>query len=124
VIESLIPFPDEYGIALALIGNTKGYKSLMDAKTMQINSRIGGALVFVEIPGEEDVDAILAAEGISGRLAREMCQVIGRQEGGLRTLYETIREARKLQKAAGAARLDERLLKLGAHNAGHWGAQS
>ena len=123
VIEQLTVFPDEYGIGLALIGNAAGYKALMDAKTKQILSRIGGALVHVENPGEDDVDPILESEQISGRHEREFCLAIGCQDGGLRYLYEAIREARKLQKATGAKRLELRLLKLGAENAGHWGAQ-
>lgn len=124
VIEQLTVFPDEHGIALALIGNTAGYKSLVDSKTKQILSRVGGALVHVDIPGEEEVDAILEAEGISGAKAREFCLMVGRQDGGLRYLYEAIFEARKLLMAKGQQRLDESLLKLGAVNAGVWGAQS
>lgn len=124
LIEQLMVFPDEHGIALALIGNTAGYKSLVDSKTKQILSRVGGALVHVEIPGEEEVDAILEAEGISGAKAREFCLMVGRQDGGLRYLYEAIHEARKLKVAKGSQRLDENLLKLGAVNAGVWGAQS
>jgi hypothetical protein len=124
VIEQLTVFPDEYGIGLALIGNATGYKTLMDAKTKQILSRIGGALVHVENPGDDDVDPILEAEQISGRKEREFCLAIGCQDGGLRYLYEAIREAKKLTKAAGAQRLDLRFLKLGAENAGHWGSRS
>lgn len=124
VIEQLTVFPDEYGIGLALIGNAAGYKALVDAKTKQILSRVGGGLVHVDIPCENDVDPILEAEQISGREERRFCLVIGCQDGGLRYLYETLREARKLQKAAGAQRLDVRFLKLGAENAGHWGGQA
>lgn len=121
VMEQLIIFPDEYGIALAFIGNAKGYKALMDAKMAQITSRIAGAHIFVEIPGEEDIDALLEAWSVAGRQERKFCMMIGKQDGGLRYLDATVREARKLAHAAGSQRLDARLLKLGAVNAGCWG---
>lgn len=120
IMEQLLVFPDEEGIALAFIGNTKGYKALMDAKLAQITSRIAGAQLFINMPGEDDVDALLEAWGISGRDERALCQQIGRQDGGLRYLDLTVREARKLALVCGAQRIDVRHLKLGAMNAGCW----
>lgn len=122
VIEQLTVFPDEHGIGLALIGNVAGYKAMVDMKTKQILSRVGGALVHVDIPSAADVDCILEAEKVFGRKEREFCHIIGCQDGGLRYLYETFREARKLQRPSGQEHLDVRFLKLGAANAGHWGA--
>lgn len=124
VIEQLTVFPDEHGIALALIGNAAGYKALLDAKTKQILSRVGGAMVHVNIPSAEDIDCILEAEQIFGRKEREFCHAIGCQDGGLRYLYETFREARKLHRLSGQEHLDVRFLKLGAANAGCWGSAS
>lgn len=124
VMEQLLIFPDEHGIALAFIGNTKGYKALMDAKLAQITSRIRGASVFVEIPGEDDVDALMEARNVGGRKEREFCLLIGRQDGGLRYLDATILEARKIARAAGMQKIDLRLLKLGAANAGCWGGEA
>lgn len=121
VIEQLTVFPDEHEIGLALIGNVALYKSIFDAKTKQIISRVGGGLVHVGIPTEDDVDLILEAEGIIGRREGEFCRIIGCQDGGLRYLYETIREARKIFIASGEKRMDLRFLKVGAENAGHWG---
>lgn len=122
VMEQLLFFPDEYGIALAFVGNVKGYKTLMNAKMAQITSRIAGAHFFVEIPGEDDIDALLEAWGVGGRPERKFCMMIGKQDGGLRYLSETVREARKIAYAAGMQKLDARLLKLGAVNAGCWGS--
>ena len=121
VMEQLLTFPDEHGIALAFIGNTKGYKTLMDAKLAQITSRTGGARVFVEIPGEDDIDALLEHWEIRGRKEREFCQMIGNQDGGLRFLSETMREAWKIAHAGGQQKLDERLLKIAATKSGCWG---
>jgi len=121
VMEQLLTFPDEYGIALAFIGNTKGYRILMNAKMAQINSRIGGAQVFVESPEAEDIDALLEAWQVRGRKERDFCHLIGRQDGGLRYLDSTVQEAWKIAKGGGYQKLDEKLLKLGAVNAGCWG---
>lgn len=121
VMEQLLIFPDAYGIALAFIGNTKGYNTLISAKLAQITSRVAGAHIIVEIPGEEDIDALLEAWNVKGREERKFCMMIGRQDGGLRYLHETVREARKIAHAAGSQKLDARLLKLGAVNAGCWG---
>lgn len=121
VMEQLLIFPDEYGIALAFMGNTKGYGTLISAKMAQITSRVAGAHILVEIPGEEDIDALLEAWGVAGREERKFCLMIGKQDGGLRYLHEAVREARKIAHAAGKQKLDARLLKLGAVNAGCWG---
>lgn len=121
VMEQLLIFPDEYGIALAFMGNTKSYGALMNAKMAQITSRVAGAHILVEIPGEEDIDALLEAWGVAGREERKFCLMIGKQDGGLRYLHEAVREARKIAHAAGTQKLDARMLKLGAVNAGCWG---
>jgi DNA transposition AAA+ family ATPase len=122
VMEQLLIFPDEYGIALAFVGNVQGYSALINAKMAQITSRVAGAHIVVEIPGEEDIDALLEAWGVAGRQERKFCMMIGMQDGGLRYLDAAVREARKLAFAAGTQKLDARLLKLGAVNAGCWGA--
>jgi len=121
VMEQLLIFPDAYGIALAFIGNIKGYNALISAKLAQITSRVAGAHILIEIPGEEDIDALLEAWGVAGREERKFCMMIGRQDGGLRYLHEAVREARKIARVAGSQKLDARLLKLGAVNAGCWG---
>lgn len=121
VMEQLLIFPDQYEIALAFIGNVQGYRKIIDAKLAQINSRVRGSIVFVEAPSEDDIDAMMEARGIGGRKEREFCLMIGRQDGGLRYLDATIIEAKKIAYASGVQKLDFRLLKLGATNAGCWG---
>jgi DNA transposition AAA+ family ATPase len=118
VMEELLAFPDEYGIALVFIGNTGGYNKLMNAKMAQITSRVAGAYINVGLPSEEDVDALLEAWGVAGRQERKCCVDIGRQDGGLRYLSNTVREARKISRACGLQKIDVRMLKLGAVNAG------
>ena len=122
IMEQLLIFPDECGIALAFIGNTEGYKSFYNAKLAHINSRVRGSSIVVEMPKEEDIDALLEARGVGGRKERDFCLLIGLQDGGLRYLDAAIFEARKIAYATGTQKLDQRLLKLGATNAGCWGA--
>jgi len=121
IMEQLIVFPEEHGIAIAFIGNARGYKSVTDAKVTQIISRVAGANVFINMPGEDDLDALLPAWGISGRKEREFCHLIGLQDGGLHYLENTVREARRLAAVKGADALDIELLQLGAANARCWG---
>lgn len=123
IMEQLIVFPEEHGIAIAFIGNARVSKSITDAKVIQIISRVAGANVFINMPGEDDLDMLLPAWGISGRKEREFCHLIGLQDGGLHYLENTLREARKLAAAKGTDALDIDLLKLGAANARCWGAQ-
>ena len=122
IMEQLLIFPDECGIALAFIGNTEGYKSFYNAKLAHINSRVRGSIVVVEMPKEEDIDALLEARGVGGRKERDFCLLIGRQDGGLRYLDAAIFEARKIAYATGTQKIDLRMIKLGATNAGCWGA--
>lgn len=124
IMEQLLIFPDQFEIALAFIGNVQGYRKFVNAKIAQINSRVRGAIVFVEMPSEEDIDAMLGARGISGRKEREFCLMIGRQDGGLRYLDAAILEAQKIAYVSGVQKVDLKLLKLGAANAGCWGATS
>lgn len=124
ILEQLAVFPDELGIALAFIGNAAGYKALVDAKLAQLFARVGGARVIIEMPGEDDVDALLESWGVAGRKEREFCHLIGRQDGGLHHLSETIREARRICAVAGGERIDVRMLKIGAMNAGCWGGEA
>lgn len=123
IMEQLLIFPDEDGIALAFISNTEGYKRFINAKMAHINSRIRGSIVFIEIPGEDDIDVMMEARGIGGRKEREFCLMIGRQDGGLRYLDMAILEAQKIAHASGTQKLDLKLLKLGAVNAGCWGRE-
>lgn len=121
VMEQLLIFPDQFEIALAFVGNVQGYRKFINAKLAQINSRVRGSIVFVEVPSEDDIDAMMEARGIGGRKEREFCLMIGRQDGGLRYLDATIIEAKKIAYASGIQKVDLKLLKLGATNAGCWG---
>lgn len=122
VMEQFLVFPDEHQIALAFIGNTKGYRSFVNKKLAHITSRMRGSIIFVESPGEDDIDALMEARDVGGRKEREFCLMIGMQDGGLRYLDNTIFEARKIAHASGTKKLDLKLLKLGAANAGCWGS--
>lgn len=119
-LDELRIFPDEYGIAVAFMGNMAGYMKLEAAKVAQITRRVGGARVIIELPCEGDVDAILEARGIGGHKVREMALMIGIQDGGLGMLCDTIRTAKIFAEASGKP-IDERLFKSAAYSAGAWG---
>lgn len=119
-MDELRIFPDMHGIAIAFMGNMAGYKSLEAAKIGQIASRVGGARVIVDMPTEDDVDALLDAWDIRGRKVRELALMIGLQDGGLRYLSDTARTAKTYAKANGKP-VDERLFKAAAVSCGAWG---
>lgn len=119
-IDELRVFPDRYGVAIALMGNMAGYKSLEAAKIAQITSRVGGARVIADMPVEGDVDALLDAWEIRGRKVRELALMIGLQDGGLRYLADTARTAKTFAKAKGCP-VDERFFKAAAVSCGAWG---
>lgn len=119
-MDELRIFPDQYGIAIAFMGNMAGYKSLEAAKIAQISSRVGGAKVVVDMPVEGDVDALLDAWDIRGRKVRELALMIGLQDGGLRYLSDTARTA-KIYATASGKPVDERMFKAAAVACGAWG---
>lgn len=118
-LDELRFFPDQCGIAIALMGNLTGYKELVDLKITQIMSRVGGARVVVDAPCEGDVDALLEAWEIHGRLIRESAVMIGTQDGGLRMLSKTVHAARLLAKAKGKT-IDHNLFIAAAVSVGAW----
>jgi len=120
VMEQLLSFPEEMGIGIAFIGNLAVHTALRDKKLVQLTSRANGATVIVDMPDEKEVDAHLEPLGISGRKEREFCQLIGRQDGGLRFLYATVRKARQLAVGMKDVPLDVVLLKIAAAKVCHW----
>lgn len=115
-------FPDRCGIAIAFMGNMAGYKELVDAKIGQITSRVGGSLVVIDAPSEGDVDALLDAWEIRGRDVREVAQMIGAHDGGLRKLAEVAGTARVFAQAKGKP-IDIKIFKAAAVATGNWGGQ-
>lgn len=116
-------FPDRCGVGIAFMGNMTGYKELVDAKIGQITSRVGGALVIIDMPSEGDVDALLDAWEMRGRKVRELALMIGMQDGGLRKLSDAASAARIFSKASGKP-IDADLFKAAAISAGAWGSEA
>jgi len=119
-LDELRYLPDQCGIAIALMGNLTGYKELVDAKIGQIMSRVGGSRVKIDLPAEGDVDALLDAWEIRGRLVRETAIMIGVQDGGLRLLANTVSVARKFAKVKGKA-IDVDIFMAAAVSVDAWG---
>jgi DNA transposition AAA+ family ATPase len=95
-MDELRCFPDEFGIALAFIGNLTGYQKLLDAKLAQLTSRAIGTRVLIGIPTKEDIAALLDNWGLHERALRETAYKIGEQEGGLRALSRAAAGARRM----------------------------
>lgn len=119
-LDELRVFPDEYGIAVAFMGNMSGYMKLAAAKIGQISRRVGGARVIIDLPCEGDVDALLEAHRIGGHKVREIAVMIGIQDGGLGMLCETMRTAKIFANASGKP-IDENLFKAAALSVNAWG---
>lgn len=123
-LDELRYFPDECGIAIALMGNLTGYKELVDAKIGQIKSRtVRATRVVIDLPTEEDVDALLESWNFRGRKLREIAVMIGVQDGGLRLLAATASIARQFAKVKGKE-VDADIFMAAAISAGAWGDQS
>lgn len=118
-MDELRYFPDHCGVGIAFMGNMAGYKELVDAKIGQITSRVGGALVIIDMPSEGDVDTLLDAWEIRGRKVRELALMIGMQDGGLRKLSDAASAVRIFSKASGKP-IDADLFKAAAISAGAW----
>ena len=119
VMEQLLSFLDD-GIALAFIGNQSAYTNMTSRKLTQLTSRAAGATVLVDAPDAAEVDAHLGPLGIEGMEARAFCHLIGRQDGGIRYLYDTAAAARRLGAWLGNDKVDVRVLKIAAARVGCW----
>lgn len=92
-------FHDEGGIGIAYLGNDEVYTRISGrsrkATFAQLSSRVGMTL-HIELPTEDDVDAILEAWRIDGRNTREVAHSIALRPGGLRGLIQVMRQSRVL----------------------------
>jgi DNA transposition AAA+ family ATPase len=120
VMDQLRAFCDESRIAIAFLGNLSGYQRLKEQKVAQIMTRVRGALVLVNLPEEDDINAILESWGLNGREVREFLTLIAHQDGGLHYLSDAVERARQYEIALGQP-ISLDLLKVCAHKAGAWG---
>ncbi|WP_026608720.1 AAA family ATPase [Methylocaldum szegediense] len=120
--DALRAFYDEVGIGIVYVGNEEVYSRIRGKKRSQlaqIYSRVSRRLP-ISAPTPEDVDAILEAQGITGREERAFCQMIGTSPGGLRSLNNVIILAKLLAKKSGSA-IDVNILKVAATESGIFG---
>ncbi len=120
VMDQLRALPDQNGIAVAFLGNLSSYQRLKEQKVAQIMTRVRGAMVLVNLPGEEDINAILEGWKLVGRDVREFLTTIARQDGGMHYLTDIVERARAYEIALGLP-IDIDLLKVCAQKAGAWG---
>jgi hypothetical protein len=86
---------DEGGIGLALVGNEMVFTQIARGRRAmfaQLESRVGVYLSITR-PEPGDLDAVLAAWGVSGRDERALAQQIAAAPGALRVLAHVLRQA-------------------------------
>lgn len=86
---------DEGGIGLALVGNEMVFTQIARGRRAmfaQLESRVGMYLSITR-PEMGDLDAVLAAWGVSGRDERSLAERIAAAPGALRVLAHVLRQA-------------------------------
>jgi hypothetical protein len=93
IINALRNYCDRGLFGIALLSNGEVYDRTKKTKnSTQLSSRIWR--VRVNKPTENDIDMIMSAWGVSGKLERELSIQLGTGEGCLRTLTDAFRIAR------------------------------
>lgn len=93
ILNALRYFCDRGWFGIALLSNGEVYDRTKKTKnSTQLSSRIWR--VRVNKPTENDIDLIMSAWGVSGKLERELSIQLGTGEGCLRTLTDAYRMAR------------------------------
>jgi hypothetical protein len=92
IINSLRNFCDRGLFGIALLSNGEVYdRTKRSRNSIQLSSRI--LPVKVKKPTENDIDLIMSAWSVSGKLEREISLGLGTGDGGLRTLTDAYRLA-------------------------------
>jgi len=92
IINALRSLCDRGLFGIALLSNGEVHDRTKNSRnSIQLSSRI--LLVEVKKPTENDIDLIMSAWGVSGKLERELSIKLGTGNGGLRTLTDAYRLA-------------------------------
>lgn len=92
IINALRSLCDRGLFGIAMLSNGEVYdRTKKSRNSIQLSSRI--LRVEVRRPTENDIDLIMAAWGVSGKLERELSIKLGTGDGGLRTLTDAYRLA-------------------------------
>lgn len=93
ILNGLRHFVDRKLFGIAFLSNGEIYRRVSGGKHGQLSSRMEAWRVEVKSVPDEDVDLIMAAYGVSGKLAREWCIKKAKGAGGLRALTNAFRHA-------------------------------
>lgn len=85
---------DKGVFGIGLLSNGEVYLQAKKARSVQLSSRIEAWRIEAQRPDADDVEAIIAAWGVSGKSERAYCVKVGTGEGGLRSLTSVFRAAR------------------------------
>lgn len=95
ILNGLRHFVDRKLFGIAFLSNGEVYRRVAGGKHKQLSSRMEAWRVTIKGVPDEDVDAIMAAYNISGKLARAWCVKKASGAGGLRALVNSFRHAQR-----------------------------
>jgi AAA domain/Mu B transposition protein, C terminal len=93
ILNCLRVFTDKKLFGIAFLSNGEVYRRVAGGKHRQLSSRMEAWRVTIKGVPDEDVDAIMAAYGVSGKDARAWCVKKASGVGGLRALVNAFRKA-------------------------------
>lgn len=95
ILNGLRHFVDRKLFGVAFLSNGEVYRRVAGGKHKQLSSRMEAWRVTIKGVPDEDVDAIMAAYGVSGKSARALCIKKASGAGGLRALVNAFRHAQR-----------------------------
>lgn len=95
ILNGLRHFVDRKLFGIAFLSNGEIYRRMAGGKHKQLSSRMEAWRVTIKGVPDEDVDAIMAAYGVSGKPARAWCVKKASGAGGLRALVNAFRHAQR-----------------------------
>lgn len=95
ILNGLRHFVDRKLFGIAFLSNGEVYRRVAGGKHKQLSSRMEEWRVTIKGVTDEDVDAIMAAYGISGKPDRAWCVKKAGGAGGLRALINAFRHAER-----------------------------
>lgn len=95
ILNGLRYFVDNKYFGIAFMSNGEIYRRVKARKYDQISSRMEAWRVAIKGVSDEDVDLILAAWGVSGKLERKWCLDKAKGSDGLRTITDSFMLAKR-----------------------------
>lgn len=91
MVNTLRSFVDAKAFGVVLIGNNEIYRRLNKENAFQILGRMNPWRVEIKGASEDDIDDLIRAWGVSGKVERALCHKIAKGGGGLHKLIGTFK---------------------------------